>query len=146
MWSVVLSAGQALESAVFQVPDDTYLIFTIMFIVIVLLDSFSLLGSPPTASQSNKGTDEEEIQAQLINRMVQESGSTPRARRTSSASASVNASPTKITRSLKMGQAPTLQTLSSNMSQASTDIYSSSSSTAGQEEDQDDSKHSKYKR
>lgn len=82
----------------------------------------------------------------LINRMVQESGSTPRARRTSSASASVNASPTKITRSLKMGQAPTLQTLSSNMSQASTDIYSSSSSTAGQEEDQDDSKHSKYKR
>jgi hypothetical protein len=130
MWSVVLSAGQALESAVFQVPDDTYLIITIMFILMVLLEMW--LGGPPTALQSNEGTDKREIQAQ-------ESGSTPR--RTSSASASCNASPTKITRSLKMGQAPTLQTLSSKVSQASTDVHSSSSSTAGQEEDEDDSKH-----
>ena len=65
------------------------------------------------------------------------------AKRTSSSSASAccNASPTKIARSLKMGQAPTLQTLSSKVSQASTDICSSPSSTAGQEEDEDDSKH-----
>jgi hypothetical protein len=139
MWSVVLSAGQALESAVFQVPDDTYLIITIMFILMVFLEMW--LGGPPTTLQYNEGTDEREIQAQLNNEMVQESGSTPRRTSSLSASACCNASPTKIARSLKMGQAPTLQTLSSKVSQASTDICSSPSSTAGQEEDEDDSKH-----
>ena len=139
MWSVVLSAGHALETAVSRVPDDTFLIVTSVFVLALLLEVASWLGGPPAASQSNKGTDKRERQAQLINRMVQEAGYAPR--RKSATSASGNASPTKISKSLKMSQAPALQTLSSNVSQASTDTHSSSSSTSGQDDDEGESKH-----
>jgi hypothetical protein len=139
MWTAVLSSGQALESAVSQVPDDTFLIVTVVVVLAMLLEIASWLGGPPAASQSNKVTDKRVLQAQLINRMVQEAGYAPR--RTSASSASGNASPTKIAKSLKMPQAPALHTLSSNVSQASTDTHSSSSSTNGLDDDENESIH-----
>lgn len=126
-----------MDSAVSQVPDDTFLLVASVFLLTVLLEVAAWIELGRSGPQQPSKESVRESQAELINRMVREAAPAPKW--TAPAVAPAKTAPQRKSPPLPlktsiMGEVPTLQTLSSTMSEADTDRHSSSSSTCDQED------------